>query len=145
MAKKPDIVFPTAGLVLVASYFAILAVNIVILYLANWIFSRQVVLGTFSISYGWAVLHSMGLLALLDTFAIPFIHYYEFRLGRILGPREWLIFYGVINFAGLWFISRFADALGLGLSSWWVALYLGFIFSFTQGIVMMSLDRLLKR
>lgn len=130
------------GIILVITYFVLLVVNILTVYLAHIIFPDQVVLGTEFISLPWALLHSMGLLSLIGTFAIPFFHEKERIMGRMLNSKEWMIGYFVLNFISIWVIARFAEQLGLGIRSWLVALVLALILDFVQGISMMKLEKI---
>ncbi len=130
------------GLVLVISYFLIFLVNSLVIYLANLFFPRFVVLGTASITRLWAIIHSMSTLSLINVFAIPFVREYENKKGKMLDSKQWIIAYFLINFVGLWLIARFADNLGLGISSFVVALVLAIPLDVLQGVVMMKLEKL---
>lgn len=143
MAKK-QIVTPETGMILVHSFFALLAVNAIIIYVANMYFPKQVVLGTFNISLPWAIFHSMTMLALVNTLGIPLAHHFENMRGRMLNSSEWMLMYFVVNAAGLWLISRFSEQFGLGVSSWLVVVALALVLDFVQGIVMMQLQRFQK-
>lgn len=143
MAKKTasPALLENPGIVLVVSYALLFLVNASVLYLANMYFPQYVVLGTMSMTAGWAILHSMAKLALINTFAIPFVHEYEKMSGRMLGAAEWSGIYFVVNFVGLWLIARFSDQYGMGLSAWYVAAVLAAVMDFFQGIVMMGLEK----
>ena len=136
--SKPNLVSST-GLIIPLSFIVLFAVNTVVLYLANLLFPEFVVLGTFSISASWAIFHSMILLALLDTFAIPVVHYIESKRGAMYTPQEWMLAYFFVNAVGLWVIARFADNLGFGIPVWWVAVLLGVAMDWLQGLAMMML------
>ena len=129
------------GMTLVVTYGVLLAVNAVILYLANMFFPKQVVLGTHSLSLVWAILLSMGTLALIDTFAIPFAHMIENRRGRMLSSKEWMVKYFFLNFFGLWVISHFSQQFGLGIAIWYVSAVLAVILDVVQGVAMMTLQK----
>ncbi|SRR5258708_40177433 len=129
------------GMTLVVTYGVLLAVNAVILYLANMFFPKQVVLGTHSLSLVWAILLSMGTLALIDTFAIPFAHMIENRRGRMLSSKEWMVKYFFLNFFGLWVISHFSQQFGLGITIWYVSAVLAVLLDVVQGVAMMTLQK----
>ena len=129
------------GLFLVLTYFVLLIVNSLVILLANAIFPQHVVLSTIHVSFIWAICLSLSKLTLLDTFAIPFVRQYEIRSKRMLSNTEWMILYFILNFVGLWLISRFAHVLGLGLSSWIVAALLALVLDIAQGGVMMRLEK----
>jgi len=129
------------GIILVITYFSFFVVNSLILMIASDLFPDWIVLGTASISYLFSVIHSMGTLALLDTFALPLVREYESSSGRMLKKSEWMLLYLALNFAGIWLISRFADQVGMGVISWTVVLGLAVFFDLVQGAVMMQLEK----
>lgn len=129
-------------MMLVVTYFALFLVNSAVIWLANSWFPQFVVLGTLAFTTSWAIVHSMGVLALFDTLAIPFVRLYEKRRGKMLSSKEWVIAYFVINLAGVWGVARFSEQFGLGISSWLVAVVLAVVLDFLQGIVMMKLEKL---
>lgn len=141
MAKKNRLA-ENPGLVLVVTYAVLFVVNGLVLLLANSLFPQQVVLGTQFITRGWAVIHSMGTLALINTFAIPFFREYEKSRGKMLTSQEWMVGYFVLNFVGVWVIARFANQLGFGISSWMVALVLAAVLDVVQGAAMMQVEKL---
>ena len=126
------------NLMLVITYFILFAVNALVILLANAYFPQQVALGTLHITKNWAIIHSMGTLALINTFAIPIIREFEKKKGRMLTNKEWLLKYFLINFIGIWFLARFADDLGFGIASWRVALVLAVVLDILQGMAMMQ-------
>jgi hypothetical protein len=129
------------GIVLVITYFSLFIVNSLVLILANDLFPDWIVLGTASISYLFSIIHSMGMLALLGAFALPLVREYESSSGKMLKKSEWMLVYLVLNFTGVWLISRFADQIGMGVSSWTVVLGLAIVFDLVQGGVMMQLEK----
>ncbi len=142
MAKKENqSVSSNPGMVLVATYIVLFAVSALVIYLANMFFPQQVVLGTASMSSAWAILHSMGTLALINAFAIPFNREFEKLKGRMLTPKEWMIKYFVLNFVGIWVITRFSDQFGLGVSAWYVIVALAVVLDMIQGVVMMQIEK----
>jgi hypothetical protein len=138
-------VFKNPGLVLVLTYAALFAVNAAIIYLGNSFFPRQIVLGTVNTTLFWALLHTAGVLALIDTFAIPFAREIEQRRGRMLTSNEWMAGYFVLNFAGLWLLARFNDGFAFGLSGWYVAAALALVLDLVQGAAMMKLEKMRQK
>ena len=132
------------GMMLVITYFILFAVNSLVVLGANALFPQNAVLGTAYITLPWAIFHSMSLLALIGTFAIPFIREYEVKRGKMLTNNEWMIAYLVINFVGVWVVARLADNLGFGITSWMVALVLAIVLDLVQGIAMMQLEKFRK-
>jgi hypothetical protein len=130
------------GMVMVVTFFILLVVNTLIVYAASWYFPKYVVLGTSTMNPTWAVIHSMGFLALIDTFALPFIREIEKFKGRMLTSGEWMLKYFLLNFAGIWIITRFSEQFGLGIAAWWVALVLAAVLDVVQGLVMMQVEKM---
>lgn len=132
----------STGLILPLSFFVLLAVNYLVLSLANILFPEQIVLGTASLTRTWSLLLSASTLTILNTFMIPVVHYHEQIRGSMYSNKEWLLSYFLINFVGLWLIARLADNLGLGLSTWWVALLLATALDWLQALGMLALAKL---
>lgn len=130
------------GIMLVISYVVLFAINAIVLYLANRYFPMHVVLGTHAITPFWAIVHSMGTLALINTFAIPFVNHWEKVRGHIVSGQEWMGIYLVLNFVGIWAISRYSEQFGLGVSAWYVALALAVVLDVVQGLVMMQMEKM---
>lgn len=142
MAKKP--LNTNTGIVLVITYFILLLVNSLIVYTASLVFPQNVELGTHELTPIFAVLLSMGILSLIGTFAIPFVRIYENMRGKMFNNMEWTVLYFVLNAAGIWVIARFAFQLGFGISSFVVAITLGFVLDFFQGVAMMKVEKMKK-
>lgn len=123
-------------MMMVCTYFILFVINALIIWLANTLFPNNVVLGTWSISKPWAIIHSMGILALIDTFSIPFIRMCEIKRKKMFSSKDWMIAYFLINTAGVWLIARFAGEIGLGISSWIVAVFLAIVLDIFQGLGM---------
>ena len=110
-------------MILIITYFVFFVINSLVIYLANTVYPQQIVLGTLHITKIWAIIHSMGTLALVNIFAIP---------PKTLTNKEWIIRYFLINLISIWIITRFADQLGLGIASWQIVLILTLILTFVQ-------------
>lgn len=141
MAKKTTSTAQPTGIILIASYALLYIVNAVILYLSHMLFPKAIVLGNMSLSAFWGMFLSMNALALIDTAAIPFAHVAEQKMRRMLTSKEWMIIYFVLNFVGIWVISRFSVQFGLGISNWYVAVALALVLDIVQGVAMMSLQK----
>lgn len=122
---------------LVVMYFVLLVINSLVVVIANMLFPKMIVLGTGNISYWWAVFHSMGKLVLIGILSAPLIEYYQEKQERMLTSREWMYGFWVVNFVGLWVISRFSEQFGLGLAAWWVTLALAGVMVLIQEVGMM--------
>ncbi len=132
MAKLPA----TSGLQLAKLFIVTALVNGLVIYLANILAPQAVVLGSARASYSWALIHSAKGLAIIGMLAVPAMEYWQAKRNKVLTMNEWMLAYLVINTGGLWWISRYADDLGLGISSWTVALVLGAVLDFAQGMSM---------
>jgi uncharacterized membrane protein SirB2 len=84
----------------------------------------------------------MGVLSLINTFAIPLVRVYENERKRMFSTNKWMIAYFLLNFGGVWLIARGSEQLGLGITSWLVALVLAIVFDLVQGVVMMKLEKM---
>lgn len=142
MAKKIN---QETGIMLPITYISIFVVTATLVYAASMLFPSEVVLGTHAITSGWALIHSIGSLALLHTFVVPVIREYENSRGKMFTNSEWMLTYFVLNFVGLWVLSRFAEQLGLGLRSWLVALVLAVVVNAGQAVVMMLIGKYLPK
>jgi len=129
MPKKTKVI-KTSGHKLAIAYPILFAINSITLLLANTIFPEKVVLGTHYIPVSWAIIHSMGTLALINILAIPFIEYLQEKKD-IPETKLWIKNL-LINFVGIWAITRFAKQLGLGVTSWFITLLLAIVFTITQ-------------
>lgn len=129
------------GIMVVFSFLALMLVNTLVIVLANMFFPENVVLGTMSLTANWAAFLSMAALSLLGAFAIPFFHLWEEVRGKLLSTKEWVIYYFLLNVAGVWLISRAAEQFGLGVSSWYVVVALAIAFDVVQGLVMTALEK----
>lgn len=114
-----------------------LVLNSLVLYFANRLFPAQVVLGNANSNLWWALFHSMSMLSLVGLLAVPLFEWKQEMLGKPLSAKHWMIGFLVVNFVGLWVISRFSEQFGLGISAWWVVLILAVVLDFVQGMGMM--------
>lgn len=142
MAKT---VSPNTGILTVYTFFTLLLVNSIVLYIAQIIRPSNIVIGTHALGYFWGIGMSMGKLALIGTLAMPIIHEIENRRGRMFSDMEWIASYFVINFVSLWIITRFSEQFGLGVTSWYVVVILAAIMDVVQGVAMMSLQKKLAK
>ncbi|HBC45136.1 MAG: hypothetical protein UX08_C0003G0086 [Candidatus Collierbacteria bacterium GW2011_GWB1_45_35] len=120
------------------TFFVSLVLNSLVILIANALFPAQVVLGNANSNLWWAVFHSMVMLTLIGTLAVPLFEWKQKMLGRALTTKEWMIGYLAINFVGVWVITRFSEQFGLGISGWWVGLLLAVAFGFVQSKGMMK-------
>lgn len=145
IALSKEKVQATHGLMMIYSFITLFLVNNLVLHLANMFFPETIVLGTANISHWWAMYHSMFKLTVICVFVILLVTVYEWKKKLTFTPKQWMLTYLVVNFVGLWCISRFADNLGLGFSSWFVILLFAGVLDLAQGMVMMALGEKSKK
>lgn len=118
-------------------YFIVLIINSSVLWLANMMFPKMIVLGNAMLNRNWSILLSMGALALAGILTMPIFEFFQEQRGKMLEPIHWMAGYLVINFVTIWGITRFAEEFGMGISAWWIALILAAVMDFLQGLGMM--------
>ncbi len=132
------------GLMMFYTFLILFVVNALVIMIANKMFPTQVVLGTYSISYWWALYHSVFKLTVISVFVMPFITYYEWKNSVVFSPKQWMLTYFVVNIIAVYEITRYADNLGLGVSSWVVVVLLAAALDWLQGMAMMAAGKLIK-
>lgn len=133
------------GVMMILTLITLFIVNNIVLHIANMIFPDHIVLGTASVSHWWAMYHSMFKLSVICTMVMPLVTMYEWKNKVVFTPKQWMGTYLVVNFVALWVISRFADNLGLGFSSWFVILLFAGVLDMVQGMAMMALGEKSKK
>lgn len=111
----------------------------IILGIVSAMFPQAIVIGTHTISPLAAIINSMLTLTLFAIGAIPLLELLQDARKMLFTTTHWMLFYFALNTAGLWIISRFAEQIGLGLSSWFVAVGLGLVMTLVQGFFAMRL------
>lgn len=146
MAKNSSYPVPKNNphLQMVVAFVLTWIVSALVISIANSWFPSNVVLGTSVLSRWGALFLSSGVLAWLMSMSIALFTEIEVRQQRVLSPKDWMIGYFVLNVVGLWLISRLAEMLGLGVSSWMVVLLLALVLDFVQGLTMMTYGSLQK-
>lgn len=139
--KLPEV----SGMTVVITTVLLFVTNAIILYFGQMFFPKQIVLGTHALSYWWAVFMSMGKLAIIGAFVMPFVGKYENMRHKIFSPIEWMVLYFVVNFVALWVITRFSEQYGLGVASWTVVVALAIVLDVVQGMVMMAYGNMMKK
>ncbi|HEX7018054.1 MAG TPA: hypothetical protein VF209_04075 [Patescibacteria group bacterium] len=112
-----------------------------IIYLANMWFPNSVVLGTNVISPMMGILYSMVVFTLLTVGSIPVIELVSTQMRIKMMSLHWFGTFAVINTVGLWIVARFAEQLGMGLSSWMVAVALAVVMDIAQGMLVQVASR----
>lgn len=116
-------------------YLTFLLGNAVVIYGASMIFPSHVVLGTNVLSPFMALLYSSVVLTLIVVGLMPVIQMVGDSMKTKITDNMWMMLYLVINIVSLWGVARMAELLGLGLSSWMVALLLGAGLNIVQAIL----------
>lgn len=129
------------GLTFLYSYLVLLLCNTLVLFLAHLFFPAQVVLGTYALSPMWSLYLAVTELTVVTTFIIPLVYYHEWKRGKMYSTRDWMLAYFLADTLLVWLLARFADKLGFGISSWFIALLLGLVLDFVQGEGMMTLGK----
>jgi pilus assembly protein TadC len=99
--SKSTVISKNPGLLLVATYLLLFLTNSVIISLANYLFPLDIVLGTATLSYFWAIALSMGKFSLIGTFAVPFVREYERHSNKMFTAFQWTLLYLVLNTVSL--------------------------------------------
>ncbi len=118
-------------------FLIIWAVNSLAVYLANWFYPTNIVLGTYRLTPVMAVLITGFLITFIARGASAYLKKYVSQYLK--GKLGMYVFYGLVNSVGVWLIARFAPATGLGISSFYWALVLGFVLSLTQWLTRQGL------
>lgn len=144
IALSKEKVQATHGLMMLYTFIALFLTNSLLLILANYLFPTAVVLGSSSAPYWWAIYHSMLKLTVIAVFVMPLVTYYEWKNKVVATSKQWMLIYFIVNLLAFWEITRFAENLGLGVSSWMVVVILAAAFDMVQGMTMMKLGKMIK-
>lgn len=144
VALSKEKVQTQTGLMLFYSFLTLMLSNVLVLLIANMLFPSHVVVGTLSVPYWWAIHNSMFKLSVIGVFVMPFVSYYEWKNSATFTPKQWMLTYFVVNLVALWGITRFAENMGIGASSFGVLILLAAAFDWIQGLAMMALGKYVK-
>lgn len=123
---------------LLAAFVLFTVLHALIIFVANMFFPASVVLGNNIISTTTALLMSSATLALIAVGATPLIESGSEAINWKLSNGQWMGTYLIINIFAIWAVARLAEAIGLGISSWLVAVILGTIINVAQGMIIVS-------
>lgn len=114
-------------------FLLIWLVNSLVIWVANALYPGNVVLGTASTSLIAAVIISGFLVTLLCKIVkILFVKLVHLKkTSRLI----MFVFYWLVNAAVIWLIARLAPFTGLGISSFYWAIVLGFVLNFFQWVM----------
>lgn len=114
--------------------------HLAIFFLANRFFPQAVVLGTNIFSPIEALLYSMVVLTLITVGFIPVVEMIASSAKRSMSAMDWMVTYFVINTVAIWLVARFAEQLGMGISSWVVAVVLALVVDAAQGLLITKVN-----
>jgi hypothetical protein len=120
-------------------FLVFLAIHMVVIYFANKWYPESVVLGNHFFSPMTGLLYAMIPFTLLTVAAVPIVEHLTDTTKWKMTDWHWPVLYLVVNASGLWFLARFAEWLGMGLSSWMVVVVLAVIMDILQGFAWMTL------
>ncbi len=112
------------------------AFAIITVFLANVFLPNHVVLGNNIFSPGAALIYSMITYGLLSVGAVPVVEWLAEKRESHLTENKWMLVWFVVNFFAFWIVARFAELLGLGISSWRVVAVLALIMDILQASIM---------
>lgn len=130
-----------AGVMAVLSFITLFVTNATLLYFANVIAPKYVVLGTFALTPFWALILTSTKLTIIDVLVMLLVPYKEWKTKKDLTPAHWMSLYAIVNVVSLYLVSRFAEIYGFGVSSFGVIIILAVVMDLVQGMVMMQLGK----
>lgn len=116
-------------------------INFVLVYLANRFFPSNVVLGTYFHSVNMALIYSSVALTLLVAGILSGVNCLLEQLKSDFFQGRILVMLFLANSVSVWLVGRMAQYLGMGISSWFVAVVLGLVLALVQK---MTLRQVLK-
>ena len=119
-------------------YGAFLFANMAVVWLASMLFPNVVVLGTNTINPMAAAFYSMIVLTSILVGATPLIESLISGFRLKVNNLHWMVGYFALNVVGIWVVGRFAEELGMGIASWWVAVALAFVMNAIQGLIVVQ-------
>lgn len=120
------------GITIFYSYITLFLTNAIVIYLANYFFPKNIVLGTYALNPLWSLYLAVIELTVVGTMLFPLVYYHEYHRGSKYSNKEWMMLYFVVNTVTIWGIARFADKIGFGISAWYVAILLSIVLQFLQ-------------
>ena len=108
------------------------ALNLVVFFVASWLFRNQVVFGNILLPYWAALLVASFLLTAVIFLVKPILVKFGLKLK---GDLNWVLIYTVANIVTVWVLAHLAFLTGFGISSFIVAIVLGIILIICQWIL----------
>lgn len=129
------------GVMIVLSYLVLFACNVLAIYLANLLFPTSVVLGTFALTPFWSLMLAGTKLSLIGLLVMLLVPYKEWKTKKDFSPMDWMKLYFAVNTLSVYFITRYAEIYGFGVSSWIVVVALALFMDVIQGVSMMQIGK----
>ena len=142
IALSKEKVKARTGLTIFYSYITLFITNAVTISLANYLFPTEIVLGTYALTPSWSLYLAVVELTVVCTMIFPLVYYHEYRRGSEYTAKEWMMLYFAVNTITIWSIARFADKIGFGISSWYIAIILGIILQWMQSKGMLLIRKI---
>lgn len=111
--------------------------SVVTVLFSNLFFPRFIELGNDITSPLLGAVFSMLVVSLIAVGMMPIIENFAQQNKIELTSTKWLIIYWIIDATAIWIMGRLAAVVGLGISSWLVAVMLGLAINLIQGGLMM--------
>lgn len=119
------------------AWISFTAGGLLVALLANLFFPKAVILGNHLLSPFTGAVYAMAMVALIAVGVMPVVEYFIKENKLKLTSTHWLLLYWVVNAAAIWLVGRFAEIVGMGISSWLVAVLMGLALDLVQGGLMM--------
>lgn len=126
---------------LVGYFFVYFFVDLIVLLSTAVLIPSSLVLGTNLVTPLMALILASFLLSFLVVSTVPIMELVVSRLKYEFTSRDWLAVFVVVNVFFLWLLARFAQVVGMGISSWMIALAIGIVLSLIQGWAVRNLLR----
>lgn len=118
-----------------------LITNYLLAFFISQFFPKNLVFGTHLLHPFTALVYSMTVFTLLIGLLMFKIHWLKDKMKIELTALNCKIMHLIFNIAGLWLVARLASILGMGISSWKVAVVVGVIFYLMQSLIIKSLKK----
>lgn len=129
----------------IATMFVLfLAANFAALYLMNKWWPTNIVLGTHFFSPMVALLYTVLPLSILAVGLVPVVEYIMDTTNWKANDYHWLVLSFVVNAAAIWSLTRFAEWVGMGVSSWMVVAAMAIVLTAIQGGIAKFVNRVVK-
>lgn len=147
MAKNPEVTSTLpcwSGKQIGTMFVLFLAANFAVLYLANKWWPTNVVLGTHFFSPMVALLYTVLPLSIVSVGLVPVVEHIMDTTNWKANDYHWLVLSFVVNAAAIWGLTRFAEWVGMGVTSWMVVAVLAVVLTAAQGGIAKLVMKMVK-